>query len=262
MSACAGREHGFGLLEAVDAAGGNHRRGEPFLTHSGADLGGGLEIAAERALRIGVVRGHALVAAAARVGVGGFAYLGLFRIVEFAAARQRQISPCRRVRIRIRRRPHRGHRSRPRCTRPPGIGSRQRSRAPTSARTRAIDFERKPYAIGERRRRSRHRACSSARGTRPWCRRARSAVRRRRSRLRGRVGRRWRTGAGRLRRQIANVRPNAVSVTRSREPNSSASSSRASRIPRESLRRAAKTARRALRRPWRRHGRRRFGGAA
>src|SRR6266403_306940 len=82
-----GREYSFGLLEAVNSSGGNHRSGEPFFAHRRANLRGRIEIPSERTASIGIVRRHALVAAAARVGVGSFAYFGLFGIVEFPAAR-------------------------------------------------------------------------------------------------------------------------------------------------------------------------------
>src|SRR5579863_122552 len=85
------RENGFRLLETVNSAGCNHRSRETFFAHSGANLRGRIEIPSKRAVGIGIVRRHALVAAAARVGVGGFAYFGLFGIVEFTAARQRQV---------------------------------------------------------------------------------------------------------------------------------------------------------------------------
>src|ERR1700730_8617833 len=81
------RENGFGLLEAVNSSGCNHRSCEPFFAHSGANLRGRIEIPSKRTLSIGIVRRHALVTAAARVGVGSFAHFGLFELVDFPAAR-------------------------------------------------------------------------------------------------------------------------------------------------------------------------------
>src|SRR5712672_4480706 len=52
------RENGFGLLEAVNSSGRNHRSCEAFFAHRGANLRGRIEIPSERAVSIGIVRRH------------------------------------------------------------------------------------------------------------------------------------------------------------------------------------------------------------
>src|SRR5581483_2337300 len=61
------REDGLRLLEIVDATGCNDWRGEAPLTDGGADASGGSQVAAEGALGIRIVGGHALVTAATGV---------------------------------------------------------------------------------------------------------------------------------------------------------------------------------------------------
>src|ERR1700679_531318 len=48
-------QHGFGLLEVMDSARGDHRRRAIRCAYGGADARGRAEIAAERTLRIGIV---------------------------------------------------------------------------------------------------------------------------------------------------------------------------------------------------------------
>ena len=84
--AVAGSQHVLGGLEVVHAAGAHHGRVQAGLEYGPADAGGGLAVAAEGAARVGQVGRHALVAAAAGVGVGGLADAGLPGIVELAAA--------------------------------------------------------------------------------------------------------------------------------------------------------------------------------
>src|ERR1035441_8432880 len=74
------RENGLGLFEAVDSARCDHRSRESRRTHGGANLRRGVQISSKRALTVGIVGRHALVTAAAGVGVRGVAYLGLFGI--------------------------------------------------------------------------------------------------------------------------------------------------------------------------------------
>src|SRR6185312_11839691 len=87
----AGGEDRFGLIEAVDAAGDDGGRVEPRGAHGVAYGGDERNLAAERAALVGDIARHALVAALAGVGVGGFADLGLRGVVELAALRQRQV---------------------------------------------------------------------------------------------------------------------------------------------------------------------------
>src|SRR5690606_3870945 len=80
----------FGLREVADATGGDDRRREPGLAHRVPDGRRERDVATERAALVGVDRRHALVAGPAGVRVRGPADLGLLRILELAALRDRQ----------------------------------------------------------------------------------------------------------------------------------------------------------------------------
>src|SRR5262245_36229599 len=84
------REQRLGLVEPVDAAGDDHRRREARRPHRRPDRRGRIDVAAERAALVRYVLGHALVAARAGVGIRGPADRWLLRVVELAAARERQ----------------------------------------------------------------------------------------------------------------------------------------------------------------------------
>ncbi len=72
----------------MDAAGQHDGRGESSPADFRADACRCADIAAERPFRVRIIRGHALITAAARVGVRGFADFWLRCILEFSAARQ------------------------------------------------------------------------------------------------------------------------------------------------------------------------------
>src|SRR6202041_107407 len=61
---------------------------ESRLADFRADTSTCIDIAAKRSFRVRIIRGHALVAAAPRVGIRGFADFGLRGILKFSAARQ------------------------------------------------------------------------------------------------------------------------------------------------------------------------------
>ena len=86
-SACSSRRMRLGLREGVDLAGRDHRHREARGAHRVADARGERHVDAERIL---LVARDAAAAAPAGVGVGGLADRRLLRVVELAAARDRE----------------------------------------------------------------------------------------------------------------------------------------------------------------------------
>jgi hypothetical protein len=83
-------ENAFRLREAVDAAGDHDRRGEPGGPHGVTDPPRRRDVPPEGTGFIGEHRRHALPAARAGVRIRGPSFLRLLRVLELAAARQRQ----------------------------------------------------------------------------------------------------------------------------------------------------------------------------
>src|SRR6185369_3034931 len=83
-------EHGLGLVELADAAGGDDRRLPPGAAHRRANRRGEVDVAAERAVGVAVDRRHAFVAGAPGIWVRRPADLGLLGILELAALGDRQ----------------------------------------------------------------------------------------------------------------------------------------------------------------------------
>src|SRR5579871_4660635 len=80
----------FGLLEIMDTPCRDHRRHQPLLPERRANPCRCGKISTKRPDLIGVIRRHALVAAAACVRIRSFAHLRLLRVVKLPATRQRQ----------------------------------------------------------------------------------------------------------------------------------------------------------------------------
>ena len=169
-------------------------------------------VAAERPALVGNILRHALVAARSGIGIGRPADARLLGVVELAAARRRQ---------KIHAGPGEGgaEKTASSTSLPPAMHSSARNRQPTAncLPTRGAPRQRLRAAAARDFRAGRHsrpRGCWCAKGTTPSCRRARSAVRRRRNRLLGAhrgIGKQ----TGKHLRQIADVR-RCMSVTRSR----------------------------------------------
>ncbi len=83
-------EHPLGHGETMDAARADDRRVASGGAHRRADRRGGRDVASERALLVGEMLRHALIAAGPGIGIGRVADPRLLGVVEFSAARGRQ----------------------------------------------------------------------------------------------------------------------------------------------------------------------------